>query len=331
MKVAFVTPHTNLSGGVKVIFSFAQHLAELGVDTYVLSMKGGNLSWLNHLKPFKFKLSKVGNINKYNLPKGIDFLITYGDWDPYVSLPEDIKHILFLQGFGTQNNTLEKLTLGYKYDAVFATSSWLARLANRCGQNNLFLTPPGIDKNFSRKNVPINKNTVGTLYHPAPSKNFSLFANAVSKLRYKNKVDPHPIILSAHEIKDEDMDLLKNSVNDFSVYIRPDYNMLPYVYSQCRVWFSPSRSEGFGLTTLEAMACEVPVVWFNSFGLDDYLRHGENCFIVNDKETGVNSIYNLLQDQNKRKRFAAEGLKTIKNCSWKIATDKFMKGLKAVL
>ncbi|NOR79938.1 MAG: glycosyltransferase [Methyloprofundus sp.] len=42
--------------------------------------------------------------------------------------------------------------------------------------------------------------------------------------------------------------------------VLPPQNRIPEIYTQCDVWVCASRSEGFGLPMLEAMACRTPVI-----------------------------------------------------------------------
>jgi glycosyltransferase involved in cell wall biosynthesis len=42
--------------------------------------------------------------------------------------------------------------------------------------------------------------------------------------------------------------------------VLPSQARIPEIYAQCDVWVCASRSEGFGLPILEAMACRTPVV-----------------------------------------------------------------------
>jgi glycosyltransferase involved in cell wall biosynthesis len=43
-------------------------------------------------------------------------------------------------------------------------------------------------------------------------------------------------------------------------HVLPPQNEIRDLYAQCDVWICASRSEGFGLPMLEAMACRTPVV-----------------------------------------------------------------------
>lgn len=329
MNLSFVAPHTGISGGVKVIFSFAQHLAkEHKHNVIILAKKIGSLDWLLHLGKFEFKLVECPEINHYTIPDSTDVLFNFCDNDPFFPIGEKTKHVLFLQGFGSQQPVLERLSMQYKYDAVFATSAWLASLSKRCGQENIFVTPPGVDSNFSPKSIDPKRLVVGGLYHAAKEKGLELFIASLAKLRKKH--DVLPMLLCAKTPTSDDIELMDALLGEYSLVVNPPYKILPYIYSQCTVWFSPSKNEGFGLTTLEAMACGVPVVWNRSYGLDAYLAHGKNCAIVHDKETAGAALSNILSDANKRKELSAAGVKTAARFSWKATSKNFDKAIKAL-
>jgi glycosyltransferase involved in cell wall biosynthesis len=58
------------------------------------------------------------------------------------------------------------------------------------------------------------------------------------------------------------------------------YDDAPAVYQRGAVFVSPTYSEGFSNTVLEAMACGLPVVSTDVVGVVDCLRDGENGLLV---------------------------------------------------
>ena len=318
MKIAFKTPHTKLSGGVKVIFDFANGLSSLGFDVDVLSKKMSQTGWYN--KKFNFNLIEHKELACY----GYDYVLDYGDGEPFV--PHDGKHILFLQGFGTQNSLVEKTNLFYKYDWVVATSKWLCDLAVKCGQTHTSIIPPGIDEIFTPNNPKKKNITIGGLYHTSEMKNHEMLLNVFSKLgnKYKNI---NFLLLSATSI--DSLKILDHRIQNVSTFVNPSQSLLVSMYNQCTAWVSTSLNEGFGLTTLEAMACGVPVVWVNSYGLSEYMDHGSNCIIANnDKEHITNCVMKLINDGSARNTIVKNSIKTAGLFNWDKSLQKMVKLLK---
>lgn len=136
-------------------------------------------------------------------------------------------------------------------------SRWLLDLArNRYGDLAATCVPNGVDlEHFSappRDRQP--RPTVGLLYSDAWIKGcdvaaaaFELAARLVPDLRLvafgSTPVSP-AVPLPAQA--------------EFS--LRPPQDRIPLLYASCDAWLWPSRSEGFGLPILEAMACRTPVI-----------------------------------------------------------------------
>lgn len=78
----------------------------------------------------------------------------------------------------------------------------------------------------------------------------------------------------------------------------------------CDLFLIPSESESFGLSALEAMACEVPVISSNSGGLPEVNIHGVTGFLSdpgNTDEMADNAI-RLLQDEEMLRQFRQNAL-----------------------
>lgn len=72
------------------------------------------------------------------------------------------------------------------------------------------------------------------------------------------------------------------------------------------LFLMPSQSESFGLSALEAMACEVPVISSSVGGLPELTFHGETGFIaeIGDIERMAKYAVELLTNDSKRQLFA---------------------------
>ncbi|MGA1826210.1 MAG: N-acetyl-alpha-D-glucosaminyl L-malate synthase BshA [bacterium] len=75
------------------------------------------------------------------------------------------------------------------------------------------------------------------------------------------------------------------------------------------VYLLPSEIESFGLTALEAMSCEVPVVAYRVGGLPEVIEDGACGFLVDkgDIESMAHSALMILKDDNLRRRLGERG------------------------
>jgi N-acetyl-alpha-D-glucosaminyl L-malate synthase BshA len=76
--------------------------------------------------------------------------------------------------------------------------------------------------------------------------------------------------------------------------------------SAADLFLMPSQSESFGLSALEAMACEVPVVSSSVGGLPELVVHGESGYIaeIGDIERMARYAIDLLSNSSKHRMFA---------------------------
>lgn len=61
-------------------------------------------------------------------------------------------------------------------------------------------------------------------------------------------------------------------------------NELPYYYSWCDCFCTPSRWEGFGMVFIEAAACEAMIVTSNIGPMNEYLTDGKDAILVDGYE-----------------------------------------------
>jgi glycosyltransferase involved in cell wall biosynthesis len=90
---------------------------------------------------------------------------------------------------------------------------------------------------------------------------------------------------------------------------------VPALLSALDLCVSPSRSEPFGLSIIEAMACGVPVVATKSEGATEILEDGVTGLLVplGDHEALAEAICALLDDGPRRARLAARALEAVRD------------------
>ncbi len=78
---------------------------------------------------------------------------------------------------------------------------------------------------------------------------------------------------------------------------RIPYSEMVYWYSQCKLFVGPSFCEPFGRVFIEAMACEAPVIGFNSGGPKEFIDHGVDGYLLNEQNADqLGQAINLLLD-----------------------------------
>jgi phosphatidylinositol alpha-1,6-mannosyltransferase len=121
----------------------------------------------------------------------------------------------------------------------------------------------------------------------------------------------------------------------FAGYVEPAE--LPAFYNLCDAYIMPSReiassgdTEGFGITFLEANACEKPVIGGNSGGVVDAIVDGETGLLVDplDPAAIAEKAILLLTDKALAEKLGIQGRERIeKGFTWRVITEKMMKEL----
>ncbi len=80
------------------------------------------------------------------------------------------------------------------------------------------------------------------------------------------------------------------------------------------LFIMPSSSESFGLSALEAMACEVPVISSNAGGLPEVNLHGITGYLsdIGDVEDMANNALKILEDEATHQQFRQQALEQAK-------------------
>jgi glycosyltransferase involved in cell wall biosynthesis len=94
-----------------------------------------------------------------------------------------------------------------------------------------------------------------------------------------------------------------------ATFTNPPQALIPRVYQESRITLKTSKSEGFGLPHLEAMASGSVLVSYNSGGNMDFCIDGVNCRIV-DKNNAASVIKELLNDPDQMEKLKSGGYTT---------------------
>jgi len=123
----------------------------------------------------------------------------------------------------------------------------------------------------------------------------------------------------------------QNGVNMHAHFLGElSYPELAACYSACEIFALPSRSEGFGLVYLEAMACGKPVIGGVQGGAPEVIQDGVTGYLVphGDAVQLATSIETLLADPALGKEMGARGRQRVE---YEFRFGVFAKSLKKIL
>ena len=124
----------------------------------------------------------------------------------------------------------------------------------------------------------------------------------------------------------EMMDLVDRlGLTDSIVHIHGlPYESLPEIYAGASAYVFPSVIESFGLTTLEAMACGVPVACSNASAIPEICGDAPVYFDPDNPEDIAAKILMILRDGTLRADIVRRGLARSKEFSWRRAAQLTM-------
>jgi len=96
---------------------------------------------------------------------------------------------------------------------------------------------------------------------------------------------------------------------------RIENDRMPEFLNQLDIFVLPSKFESFGVSALEASACQLPVVAFDVGGLSEILHDGKSAFLVSggDIKGFEDAIRALVEDEKKRLEMGLAGREIVFN------------------
>jgi glycosyltransferase involved in cell wall biosynthesis len=355
MKITFILPNVEISGGAKAVFEFANHLIDRCHDVNVVypitlrpfSIKHWGALLANifrktigiqkpnrHVEWFDLKanLIEVSTLAERYMPNADIVVATWWETAYYVSRYNKSKGAKFYlaQHYEIWGGPKGKVDNSYKLGLrIIVNSNWLKNiLEDKLGVEveNLILHSPDMDQFFpEKKNQSSKEIRILMAYRKIEWKGIKDGINAFEFA--KEKYDNIKLVMFGPTLDKDLPDYIE-------FYEKPYEDKLREIYNSCDIFVFPSHVEGFGMPPMEAMLCKCAVVTTDVGAVPDYAIPGETALVSPPKSPGLlaDNIIKLIEDEKLRKRISEAGYKhVVQNFGWDRATDlleqSFMKAM----
>lgn len=349
LRITFVSPPVAMSGGIKVMAIYAKMLAERGHTVVVVSPPAASMSLKQKLKsllkhqvwpapkPLISHLDGLGldhrvlnthrPITDSDVPDADVVIATWwetAEWVSALSVSKGEK-IYFIQHHEVFDFVPEarcKATYRLPLRKI-VVAQWLANLMrDEYGDADVDLVSNSVDHEqfFAPSRGKQARPTLGFLYHKASFKGVDVVLAVVRVLREKYP-ELRVLCFGSHAPDDS------ATLADFIEFEEsPPQDRIRDIYGQCDVWVTASRSEGFNLPAMEAMACRVPVVATKTGWPEEAIRNGVNGYLVAVDDVGglVESVSRILDvDDLAWREMSEAAFLTVADSSWAKSCAQF--------
>jgi glycosyltransferase involved in cell wall biosynthesis len=339
-----------------VIATHARNLMERGHDVTVISLPPrapgvrAGISCVLHGRPWPRTAAREAShldgtgvehhlIEKYrpitdrDVPDADVVIATWWETAHWVARLSPAKgaKVFFIQHYETWGGPPEQVDAAWRLPLhKIVYSSWMADLArDKFNDRSVSFVPAGVDMKLF--NAPPRgmqqRPTVGMLYSATPFKACDVGLRAIETVR---QALPDLQLISFGQYSPTDSLPLPPGTRYTE---NPAQDTIRDLYAQCDLWLCSSRSEGFFLPALEAMACRCPVVSTRVGFPMDSVEDGKNGYVVDVDDHAALAERMLrvlnLSDQDWRK-MSQGAFVTASRYSWQDATALLEKTLAAV-
>ncbi len=337
MQITFILPGFGRSGGIKVTVQAANGLLGRGHDVSLLvNGKGGGLRvWLRNLwlslryprsydwiRMFDGKVNLFTDIEQCSFEDG-EIVVAAGWWAAMEMSRVKHTHIIkvhYIHGL-LKDTDLMKRAWGENIPKIAVASYLCDVIEETFGQELKAVIHNGISPSEYYPSVSeTERDGIGTIFGYSSHKDPDTVLSVLGKLRHKYPKIPQYVFGACRR---------RRQIPRFTYSRLPSLEKARDMYSRSLVWILASRSEGFGVPVLEAMACGCAVVATDCGGTRDIIVHGENGFLVEvgNVEQIVNRVEQLLGDRELRQRFVQKSRETVRTFSLGSSVDKLERTL----
>jgi len=220
--------------------------------------------------------------------------------------------------------------------AAIAVSHSTTVALNRYFEANWTIVPNGIDTDVFHPHVPrpaalrADVPVILFLGRFDPRNGLTTLIESFQKVRGRNREAQLVVVgdgpLRSHYYRaaggDRDITFVGAVLRD-----RPGY------YAHSAMYACPTTKASFGITLLESMACETPVVCSDIYGFRDVVKHEREALMVHcgDRDALADALVRLLDDETLRARLGKRGRQEAQQYSWQNVTEAVLDIYAAVL
>jgi glycosyltransferase involved in cell wall biosynthesis len=358
MRITFLLPSDNLTGGTRVVAVYARKLAELGHDVLVVTCAPDRLSAIDLtralLKRDLQKLRKRGKpepghialsgvahkvldkpraIEARDVPDADVIVATW--WETALWMHEmpwsKGRKVHLIQGYEVWPNPelTDRVHFTLKLPNLkIAISSDLKRtIESHVGNLDICVIPNAVDLEQFDATARVRRPapTVGFVYAIAAFKGADICIRACELAR--REIPDLKVVAFGADLPSAELPLPAGT----DYFHRPPQREIGTIYSSCDTWLFGSRHDSFGLPILEAMACRTPVIGVPIGAAPELLGDGTGTLVAMDSPEEMASAIvascRLTEDEWKERSARAHA--KAHSYSWNDATERLLQLLEA--
>jgi glycosyltransferase involved in cell wall biosynthesis len=344
MRITFVAPGRDLSGGAKVIALYAKKLEARGHEVSIvmpgppivpLRRRIGNFvkgrreaSSASHYDDISVPIRELEGfrgVRDGDVPDADVILGTWWEtveWINKLSPSKGVK-VHFIQGYEAfEHMPKDRVDAVWRLDIPkIAIAQWLVQLGREMfGAKAIHLVSNSVDlQHFDAPPRRLQgEPTVGMLYHTLPTKGVPVAFSAFELLR--QRLPRARLLMFGAYHPEGDLPIRSE------YHYRPPQDQIPRLYAACDVWLTASIQEGFNLPAIEAMACRCPLVSTPTGRPQEIIVNGYNGYIADSPQALSQALYDVLAASD-WERMSANARETVSGYTWADAADRFEEAL----
>jgi glycosyltransferase involved in cell wall biosynthesis len=357
VKITFVLPVNDLSGGIRVLATHAERLARRGHEVFAVSVpvarprlgravkdllrgrgwpaSGGPVSGHFDLVDVPHhRLERDRAVSDADVPDADVAIASWWKTAQWVHALSPAKgaRVHFVQAhevlwYSHRPDLREQVEAVHRLPFQHVTvSRWLEGiLRNTYGREFVDLVPNSVDVELfhapprGRQPVP----TVGFQYGTLPLKGSDTAARAIGLVR--QRIPELRVLAFGAERPTPALPVPPGT----EFFESPPQHRIRDLYAQCDAWLFTGRNEGFGLTILEAMACRTPVIGTRTGAAPELLAGGGGALVRSNcaNEVAQSMLALFGSDEATWRRLSDAAHATVSTWTWDHACGRLEDAL----